>query len=131
MEGNPRVLLGETEEHIGYLVKFHLEKSGLEVIWKLDGRSTLDAARSERPALAVLDTMMPRLTGFEVLQQLKSDPETRAIPVIMLSALGSEAELVKGFTLGAADYIVKPFGTGELLARVRRLLPREAPPRAS
>lgn len=124
MEPTARILIADDEEHIGYLIKFQMEKAGFEVVWKLDGRAALEAVRAERPDLAILDVMMPRLSGFEVLQQLKADPETAEIPVIMLSARGQEEELVKGFDMGAADYVVKPFSPGELLARVRRHLGR-------
>lgn len=122
MQATTRILVADDEEHIGYLVKFQMEKAGYEVVWKLDGRAALEGVRAERPDLVILDVMMPRLTGFEVLQQLKGDPATADIPVIMLSALGNEDELIKGFDLGAADYVVKPFSPGELLARVRRHL---------
>lgn len=123
MDRPARIIVADDEEHIGYLVKFQMEKAGFEVDWKLDGRSALDAIRADLPDLVILDVIMPGLTGFEVLQQLKSDPSTEHIPVILLSALGNEEDLVKAFELGAADYVVKPFRTGELLARVRRLIP--------
>ncbi len=118
-----KILIADDEEHLGYMVKFKLEKEGFDVIWKMDGRQALEAVQEERPDLVLLDVMMPGLTGFEVLEAIKADPELKDTPVIMITARGQEADTVKGIKLGAADYIVKPFRPAELVARIRRYLP--------
>ena len=118
-----KILIADDEEHLGYVVKFKLEKEGFDVIWKKNGRQALEAVREERPDLVILDVMMPGLTGFEVLEAIKADPELKDTPVIMLTASGQEADTVKGIDMGAADYIVKPFRPAELVARIRRCLP--------
>lgn len=118
-----KILIADDEEHLGYMVKFKLEKEGFDVIWKMNGRQALEAVQEERPDLVILDVMMPGLTGFEVLEAIKADPELKDTPVIMLTASGLEADTVKGIDMGAADYIVKPFRPAELVARIRRCLP--------
>lgn len=120
-----KIVIADDEEHLGYMVKFKLEKSGYQVVWKMDGREALEAVRQERPALVILDVMMPGLTGFEVLEAIKAEDNLKDTPVVMLTARGQEADTLKGISLGAADYIVKPFRPAELLARVQRLLPSE------
>ena len=120
-----KIVIADDEEHLGYMVKFKLEKSGYQVVWKMDGREALEAVRQERPALVILDVMMPGLTGFEVLEAIKAEDNLKDTPVVMLTARGQEADTLKGISLGAADYIVKPFSPAELLARVQRLLPSE------
>jgi DNA-binding response OmpR family regulator len=82
--------------------------------------------KESRPDVVLLDIAMPKMDGFEALTALRSDPATRDIPVVMVSAHRDEAELVKGFALGADDYITKPFNSGELMARINRVL-RDAP----
>jgi two-component system alkaline phosphatase synthesis response regulator PhoP len=82
----------------------------------------LDIARKEKPDLVLLDVSMPHMNGFEALTALRSDSATRSTPVILVSAHRDEAEVVKGFSLGADDYITKPFYSGELMARISRLL---------
>ena len=119
----PKIVLADDEEHLGHLVKFKLERSGYQVTWKMDGTQALAAIREEKPDLAVLDVMMPGLTGFEVLQQVKADPELQHIPVILLTARSQESDIVRGLELGAADYMTKPFRPNELVVRVKRLLP--------
>lgn len=118
-----KIIIADDEEHLGYMVKFKLEKEGFDVIWKMNGRQALEAVQEERPDLVILDVMMPGLTGFEVLEAIKADPELKDTPVIMLTASGQEADTVKGIDMGAADYIVKPFRPAELVARIRRCLP--------
>jgi DNA-binding response OmpR family regulator len=105
------------------LIKFKLERSGFVVIWKTDGVQALEAVRSERPDAVVLDVMMPGLSGYEVLEQIKADPDLKGIPVVMLTAQSQEGDILRGIKLGAADYITKPFRPAELVARVMRLFP--------
>jgi DNA-binding response OmpR family regulator len=117
-----RILIAEDEEHIGMMVSFRLEKSGFEVIWKQDGSSALEAVKSEKPDLVILDVMMPNMNGFEVLEQIKNDESVKHIPVIMLTAQGQESDIVGAIDKGAADYLVKPFRPAELVARIKRFL---------
>ncbi len=117
-----KIIIADDEEHLGHMIKFKLERAGFEVMWKLDGRSALEAVREEQPALVILDVMMPGLSGFEVLEAIKGDEVLRDTPVIMLTARTQEADIVRGIELGAADYMVKPFRPAELLARVKRLI---------
>lgn len=124
-----KIVIADDEEHLGHMIKFKLERSGFDVIWKMDGRQALESIREERPALVILDVMMPGLTGFEVLETLKGDVELKDIPVVMLTARSQESDIVRGLELGAADYMIKPFRPAELLARVKRLIQiPEGPP---
>ncbi len=87
-----------------------------------DGKQALEMARDKKPALVLLDVSMPQMDGFEALTALRGDLETRNTPVILISAHRDEAEVVKGFNLGADDYVTKPFNSGELIARIGRVL---------
>jgi len=118
-----RILIADDEEHLGFMIKFKLEKSGYTVDWQVNGRDALQAVKNTPPALVILDVMMPGMTGFEVLEAIKTDAALKSIPVIMLTARGQEDDTVRGINLGAADYITKPFRPAELLARVKRLIP--------
>jgi DNA-binding response OmpR family regulator len=93
-----------------------------------DGRTGLRDVQRLRPALVLLDVMLPEIDGHEICRLLRSDPQTRQIPIIMITALASEAHRVAGLEMGADDYIVKPFGEQEIIARVRALLRRTRPP---
>jgi DNA-binding response OmpR family regulator len=108
------------------ILEHKLAARGCRVITASDGAAGLARARIERPNLIVLDMMMPGLTGREVLQDLRTDPALRTIPVIMLTARRGESDVVDALELGAADYIAKPFSPDELAARVIRLLPKSA-----
>ena len=113
-----RILLAEDEQQIGDMVAFKLTNSGHQVVRVADGEAALAAAERDRPAVIILDVMMPLVDGFVVLGRLKAHPELRTIPVIMLTARGQERDVLSGLQAGAADYIVKPFSLKELLARV-------------
>lgn len=125
-ESSPRpvVLVADDEPDILDLVRFRLEREGLEVLAARDGREALDLAREHRPAVSVLDVMMPKLSGLEVLARLRNDPETAHLRVIMLTARSQEADVDDGFDTGADDYIIKPFSPHELRQRVRAQLAR-------
>jgi DNA-binding response OmpR family regulator len=118
------ILVADDEDDILNLVRFGLERDGHRVVMATDGAGALDAARSELPALCVLDVMMPKLSGLEVLQRLREDPRTAGVRVILLTARGREADVDRGFELGADDYVTKPFSPQELRRRVRAVLGR-------
>jgi two-component system response regulator MprA len=117
------VLLAEDDPDVQNLVRYVLEAEGYAVEVCADGEAALQRCLAEPPDLLVLDVMMPRLTGFEVLARLRGGG-IGELPVLVLSARGSEADIVTGFDLGVADYVTKPFMLGELRARVRTLLAR-------
>ena len=117
-------MIADDDPMLVKLVEYKLTHDGFEVITAADGEQALAAAKSALPDLVILDAMMPGLDGFEVLRRLKEDPSTREIVVVMLTARRLEHDIVGGLKIGAADYIVKPFLPDELLARVRRLMPK-------
>jgi DNA-binding response OmpR family regulator len=116
------VLVVDDEQDILDLVRYRLEHDGYRVITASDGESGLSIARAERPDLCVLDVMMPKLSGLEVLAHLRDDPSTAAIRVILLTARGQDADVDRGFELGAHDYVTKPFSPRELRRRVHAQL---------
>jgi DNA-binding response OmpR family regulator len=118
------ILVADDEADILNLVRFGLERDGHRVVLATDGAGALDLARAEAPALCVLDVMMPKLSGLEVLQRLREDPATARVRVILLTARGREADVDRGFELGADDYVTKPFSPHELRRRVRAVLGR-------
>lgn len=118
------VLIADDDEDILNLVRFRLERDGLRVVTARDGHHALQAAREHRPDLCVLDVMMPKLSGLEVLAQLRRDPATAEMRIIMLTARAQEADVDTGFDIGADDYVIKPFSPQELRQRVRAQLGR-------
>lgn len=122
-EGRPKILIVEDDESITLGLQMNLEAEGYSVSVAKDGEDGLARAGQEAFDLLVLDVMLPRLNGFEVVRALRSRGET--LPVIMLSARGEEMDKVMGLELGAEDYITKPFGLAELLARVKAVLRRD------
>lgn len=116
------ILIMDDDELLLTLLEHKLTLRGLDVQSAADGREGLERAFEVRPDLIVLDGMMPTMDGFEVLRQLKENAETRDIPVIMLSARRLEQDVVNGLSLGAADYLVKPFMPEELFVKIQRLL---------
>jgi DNA-binding response OmpR family regulator len=126
---HPRtVLVVEDDASIAMGLEMNLAAEGYRVLVASDGESGLALARGGGVDLAILDVMLPRLNGFEIVRTLRS--ERRMLPVIMLSARGAEMDKVMGLELGAEDYITKPFGLAELLARVKAVLRRDAIARA-
>jgi two-component system, OmpR family, alkaline phosphatase synthesis response regulator PhoP len=119
-----RILVAEDEQHIAEMITFKLTNGGHQVIRARDGEEAIRLAEQETPDLILLDVMMPVLSGFEVLRQLKSDQACRSVPVIMVTAKGQEREVVSGLRDGATDYIVKPFSLKELVARIELVLSR-------
>ena len=116
------MLIVEDEPHILLSLEVLLERAGYAWVSARDGEEGLILVRRLRPDVVLLDVMMPRRNGYEVCQAIKSDPELRAIPVIMLSAKGQEVEILKGLDLGAAAYVTKPFGNAEVLEAIRAAL---------
>jgi two-component system phosphate regulon response regulator PhoB len=119
------ILVIDDEKDIVELIRYNLVQAGYRVVSALDGQQALDLARRERPDLVVLDLMLPTLPGTEVARILRQDEKTRAIPIIMLTARGSEIDRIVGFELGADDYVVKPFSPRELVLRIQAILRRE------
>ena len=118
----------DDEENIREIVKCALESCGIKVTGFEDAVSMLDSLKTNKPDVILLDIMLPQVDGLEALKRLKADPDTALLPVIMLTAKGSETDRVTGLDLGADDYIVKPFGVLELMARVRAALRRNTSP---
>ena len=119
-----RILVVEDDPSISMGLKMNLEAEGYAVEIAEDGLAGLDRAREGQLDLIVLDLMLPKLNGFEMIKQLRAEQHT--VPVIMLSARSSEMDKVMGLELGAEDYVTKPFGLAELLARVKAVLRRDA-----
>ena len=120
---NP-VLIVEDERDILELVEYHPRQAGIPVISALDGSSGLEKARRKLPALVILDLMLPGMDGKDVCRSLKSNPLTRWIPVLILTARTGEIDRIIGFELGADDYVTKPFSPTELVLRVKAILRR-------
>ena len=118
------ILVVDDEPGIVQIARDYLDRAGFHVLTAGDGPTALRLARSERPALLVLDLMLPGMDGLDVTRQLRLDPTTRRLPVIMLTALVEEADRLIGLEIGADDYITKPFSARELVARVRAVLRR-------
>lgn len=119
-----RVLVAEDDEISATILLHRLEKEGLDVVRFDNGREAYEAALDDVPDLVILDIKMPGMDGFEVLERLRRTPAYAEVPVILLTSMGSEADIVRGFNLGADDYVLKPFSPVELSARVWRLLRR-------
>ena len=122
------ILVVEDEPDIRELVRYNLDNAGFGVIEASDGESALRLARSERPALVILDLMLPEGDGLEICKILRSRPETANIPIVMLTAKAAEVDRILGLELGADDYVTKPFSPRELSARIRAVLRRAETP---
>jgi two-component system alkaline phosphatase synthesis response regulator PhoP len=119
------ILIVDDEEDIRELVALNLRREGYQILTCDTGERALELVRSKKPDLVVLDLMLPGVDGLEVCRRLKADPDSRRIPVVMLTAKGEETDIVAGLELGADDYVTKPFSGKVLVARVRRLLRRQ------
>ena len=134
-----KILVVDDEAVLVETLAYNLEQAGYTVMTVADGQSALEAARREKPDLIVLDLMLPEIDGLEVCRQLRRENSTAQTPILMLTAKGEEIDKVVGLEVGADDYVTKPFGRRELLARVRALLrrseyvptPEEAPAQES
>lgn len=122
------VLIVEDEQDIRELVSYNMLKEGYQVAAVASGEEALEAVKGRRPDVVLLDLMLPGIDGLTVCATLKEDPETSAIPVIMLTAKGEESDIVTGLNMGADDYVTKPFSPKVLLARVAAVLRRMSSP---
>jgi len=123
----PRVLVVEDEPAQLEVLAYNLESEGFLVSRARDGEEAILVIGEDVPDVIVMDWMMPHLSGIEVCRRLKSNPETRSIPVIILSARSEDVDKVRGLEIGADDYVVKPYSVVELMARVRTQLRRSRP----
>ncbi|MEN6309784.1 MAG: response regulator [Anaerohalosphaeraceae bacterium] len=126
-----KILIVEDEEDVLELIRYNLDKNGYRTESAMTGPAALTKAQTSGPDLILLDLMLPGVDGLEVCRTLKKDPKTNAIPVVMVTAKGTEADVVTGLEMGAADYITKPFSPRVLLARIRAVLRREQPAEAA
>ncbi len=126
-----RILIVEDEEALTTLLRYNLEAEDFQVDTAARGDDADTMLKEKVPDLVILDWMLPGLSGIELCRRLRARPETKQLPIIMLTARGEESERVRGLATGADDYIVKPFSVPELLARVRALLRRSSPERVS
>lgn len=122
----PLVMVIEDEEALGLLLKYNLEKEGYEVILETRGNKALAEIKKYGPSVILLDWMLPEISGVEICKLVRSKPDIKNIPIIMLTAKGEEEDKIKGLTAGADDYVTKPFSVPELMARVKTNL-RRAP----
>ena len=123
----PVVLIVEDEAPLVMLLRYNLEKEGFQVCEAADGEEALVQIAERKPDVVLLDWMLPLVSGIEVCRRIRRSPETRALPVIMLTARGEESDRVRGLDSGADDYVVKPFSTSELVARLRAVIRRAQP----
>jgi two-component system phosphate regulon response regulator PhoB len=123
----PRVLVVEDEDALASLLQYNLDKEGYRVAIATDGEEALVQVDESPPDLIVLDWMLPKVSGVEVCRRLRARPETRNLPIIMLTARGEESDRIRGLDTGADDYVVKPFSMSELAARIRAVLRRIRP----
>ncbi len=127
-KGKRRILVVDDEKDLVDLICYNLQRNGYETLAVHDGKVALETAQRELPDLVILDLMLPGMEGTEVARRLKADSRTAGIPIVMLTAKGEETDVVVGLTLGADDYVTKPFSMKILLARLNTVLRRQEPP---
>jgi DNA-binding response OmpR family regulator len=118
------IVVADDDDDVRELIEFRLRRAGYRVVAGENGEEALILIRNERPALAVLDIMMPKLDGYEVTRQVREDPDQARMPVLLLTASVREGAATVGFEAGADDHMRKPFSPQELLTRVRSMLAR-------
>lgn len=123
----PSVLIVEDEPPLVELISYNLEKAGFQVQIARDGEEALLAVEEHKPDLILLDWMLPYLSGIEICRRIRRNPDTRDLPIILLTARGEEDDRIRGLDAGADDYVVKPFSPSELIARVKAVLRRTRP----
>lgn len=122
------VMVIEDEEALALLLKYNLEKEGYDVVWEARGNKALAEIEKNNPSVILLDWMLPEISGVEICKLIRSKPDIKNTPVIMLTAKGEEEDKVKGLSAGADDYVTKPFSIPELMARVKTQLRRAPEP---
>jgi DNA-binding response OmpR family regulator len=120
-----KILIVEDEKDVVELIRYNLDKAGYLTDAALTGRQALEQALDNRPDLILLDIMLPEMDGLQVCDNLKENPATAAIPVVMLTAKSTPEDIIKGFQMRADDYITKPFSPRDLLARIQAVLQRK------
>jgi two-component system alkaline phosphatase synthesis response regulator PhoP len=123
-----KILIVEDEKDIRELVRYNLEQEGFRVLEAEEGELALALVRRERPALVILDIMLPGMSGLDLCRTIRRDEETQRVPILMLTAKAAEVDKVVGLEMGADDYVTKPFSPRELLARVKAVLRRALGP---
>lgn len=123
----PNVLIVEDEPPLVELLSYNLEKAGFQIHIARDGEEALLAVEERKPDIILLDWMLPYVSGIEICRRIRRNPETRDVPIIILTARGEEDDRIRGLEAGADDYVVKPFSPSELVARVRAVLRRTRP----
>jgi len=127
MSKKNRILIAEDEDALRTLLKYNLEKEGYDVIEAADGDEAINHLNERLPDVLLVDWMMPGASGIEVCRHIRQKPESRGLPIIMLTARGEESDRIRGLDMGADDYLIKPFAITELLARVRAVMRRMRP----
>ncbi|MDP1687111.1 response regulator transcription factor [Hydrogenophaga sp.] len=117
-----KILIADDEPNILISLEFLMKREGFEVVLARDGREAMDAIERERPALVLLDVMMPVKTGFDVCSEVRANEDLRGVIIVMLTAKGRDTDVAKGLALGANAYMTKPFSTRDLVQKVRELL---------
>ncbi|MBI3602112.1 MAG: response regulator transcription factor [Candidatus Omnitrophica bacterium] len=123
-----RILVVEDDRDIHELIRYNLEREGFEVLSLYDGALAVDVAATRKPDLVLLDLMLPEYDGLDICRQLKNEGHTKHIPIIMITAKGTESDVVAGLSMGADDYIPKPFSPQVLLARIKAVFRRGSTP---
>ncbi|MFC1617123.1 response regulator transcription factor [Candidatus Margulisiibacteriota bacterium] len=116
------IVLIEDDKTIAKLVTLKLEKEGYKVTWKENGLDGLNEVKKKLPDLALIDIMLPKLDGFQILEDLKNNPKTKAIATILMTALSQDEKIEKAYDLGVDDFIIKPFLPSDLINRVKKIL---------
>jgi len=117
-----KILVVDDEVNITQILEFSIGAEGYEVVTASNGEEAIDKARREQPDLIILDVMMPKIDGYEACRILKSNPLTKSIPVVLLTAKGRDIDKRLGYEVGATDYIIKPFSPNKLIDRIHQLL---------
>jgi DNA-binding response OmpR family regulator len=122
------ILAAEDEKDIHKLIVYNLEQEGYDVISAYSGEEAVQKTDSKRPALIMLDIMLPGMNGLDVCRVLKSNEKTQRIPIVMLTARNEEVDIIAGLEIGTDDYVTKPFSPRVLIARIRAILRRDSTP---
>jgi DNA-binding response OmpR family regulator len=120
------ILIVDDEPNIVISLEFLLEREGYRVLIARDGQEALEAMARDKPAMVLLDVMLPKLSGYDVCQRIRQNPDWADVKVVMLTARGREVEVAKGLALGADAYVTKPFSTRDLLQQIRSQLGGDA-----